>query len=577
MPETPPNDDPFAELFSRLPTAPSRDAAATPRAAARADTAPGAGEDTPAAGERVAARGAATAAGSPDAAASASPDPAEGAAPAPRSRRAAREAAQAAQRTSADQSAPASQESVATAPQEAAAPPSQEPAATAPQEAAPAPVSAASAVGTPSAPQASPPPEKPARAVSAAPAKTPLPTAAAASAPAAGGRTPQTLDALFESSHDDDEHARTARHHRERRKGRIAAWVILGVVLAILGGIVAGGFAVWNTYESQIRSFMGWEEPKDYEDGIAEGEATVTIVSGDTGASISTSLYQAGVTKTDEAFYDYLISTGQNPEFQPGVYTLKQKMTSAAALTMLEDPGSRRENTAQLPEGLTMESTLIRVSDGTGIPLADLQAAAADPSVYGVSAASLEGWLFPATYTFDPDTTPQEVIKTMVDRTVQSLDAAGVPVDQRERILTVASIIQREARFTADFYKVSRVIENRLAPDNDETHGYLQMDSTAQYGYNEINKGTASSSAEALENDNPWNTYVHPGLPIGPIANPGDVAIDAAMHPADGPWLYFVTVNLDTGETVFTTTYAEHEKAVAQWQEWCSANDSDDC
>lgn len=577
MPETPPNDDPFAELFSRLPTAPSRDAAATPRAAARADTAPGAGEDTPAAGERVAARGAATAAGSPDAAASASPDPAEGAAPAPRSRRAAREAAQAAQRTSADQSAPASQESVATAPQEAAAPQSQEPAATAPQEAAPAPVSAASAVGTPSAPQASPPPEKPARAVSAAPAKTPLPTAAAASAPAAGGRTPQTLDALFESSHDDDEHARTARHHRERRKGRIAAWVILGVVLAILGGIVAGGFAVWNTYESQIRSFMGWEEPKDYEDGIAEGEATVTIVSGDTGASISTSLYQAGVTKTDEAFYDYLISTGQNPEFQPGVYTLKQKMTSAAALTMLEDPGSRRENTAQLPEGLTMESTLIRVSDGTGMPLADLQAAAADPSVYGVSAASLEGWLFPATYTFDPDTTPQEVIKTMVDRTVQSLDAAGVPVDQRERILTIASIIQREARFTADFYKVSRVIENRLAPDNDETHGYLQMDSTAQYGYNEINKGTASSSAEALENDNPWNTYVHPGLPIGPIANPGDVAIDAAMHPADGPWLYFVTVNLDTGETVFTTTYAEHEKAVAQWQEWCSANDSDDC
>ena len=359
MPETPPNDDPFAELFSRLPTAPSRDAAATPRAAARADTAPGAGEDTPAAGERVAARGAATAAGSPDAAASASPDPAEGAAPAPRSRRAAREDAQAAERTSADQSAPASQESVATAPQEAAAPQSQEPAATAPQEAAPAPVSAASAVGTPSAPQASPPPEKPARAVSAAPAagparrtaaapeepapaKTPLPTAAAASAPAAGGRTPQTLDALFESSHDDDEHARTARHHRERRKGRIAAWVILGVVLAILGGIVAGGFAVWNTYESQIRSFMGWEEPKDYEDGIAEGEATVTIVSGDTGASISTSLYQAGVTKTDEAFYDYLISTGQNPEFQPGVYTLKQKMTSAAALTMLEDPGSRR-------------------------------------------------------------------------------------------------------------------------------------------------------------------------------------------------------------------------------------------
>ena len=352
---------------------------------------------------------------------------------------------------------------------------------------------------------------------------------------------------------------------------------MFAVILAILGGIVGGGFYVWTTYEDKIRAFMGWEEPKDYEDGIAEGEVSVTIVSGDTGSSISTTLFQSGVTKTDSAFYDYLIKTAQNPTFQPGVYTLKQKMSSAAALTALKDPANRRENTAQLPEGLTLESTLARVADGTGMPLADLEAAVADPSVYGVAASSLEGWLFPATYTFDPGTTAQQMIQTMVDRTVQSLDAAGVPVDQRERILTIASIIQREARFTQDFYKVSRVIENRLDPDNEETHGLLQMDSTAQYGFNEINKGTVSSSAEALENDNPWNTYLHPGLPIGPIANPGDVAIDAAMHPADGPWLYFVTVNLDTGETVFSTTYAEHEKAVAQWQEWCSANDSDDC
>ena len=396
--------------------------------------------------------------------------------------------------------------------------------------------------------------------------------------PVAAARATQGVEALFAAdAHDADDRARIERHQRDRRKSRIAGWVVFAVILAILGGIVGGGFYVWTTYEDKIRAFMGWEEPKDYEDGIAEGEVSVTIVSGDTGSSISTTLFQSGVTKTDSAFYDYLIKTAQNPTFQPGVYTLKQKMSSAAALTALKDPANRRENTAQLPEGLTLESTLARVADGTGTPLADLEAAVADPSVYGVAASSLEGWLFPATYTFDPGTTAQQMIQTMVDRTVQSLDAAGVPVDQRERILTIASIIQREARFTQDFYKVSRVIENRLDPDNEETHGLLQMDSTAQYGFNEINKGTVSSSAEALENDNPWNTYLHPGLPIGPIANPGDVAIDAAMHPADGPWLYFVTVNLDTGETVFSTTYAEHEKAVAQWQEWCSANDSDDC
>jgi UPF0755 protein len=101
-----------------------------------------------------------------------------------------------------------------------------------------------------------------------------------------------------------------------------------------------GGFYVWNTYEDKIRAFMGWEEPKDYEDGIAEGDATVTIVTGDTGSTISTSLFQAGVTKTDTAFYDYLIKTGQNPDFQPGVYTLKQKMSSAAALKALKTPAA---------------------------------------------------------------------------------------------------------------------------------------------------------------------------------------------------------------------------------------------
>ncbi|HBR89506.1 MAG TPA: ABC transporter substrate-binding protein, partial [Microbacterium sp.] len=169
-----------------------------------------------------------------------------------------------------------------------------------------------------------------------------------------------------------------------------------------------------------------------------------------------------------------------------------------------------------------------------------------------------------------------EVIQTMVDRTVASLDTAGVPEADREEILTIASIIQREAREEEDFYKVSRVIQNRLAPDNQETFGRLEMDSTAQYGIGE-DDGTVSSSEEALTDDNPWNTYVHPGLPIGPIANPGDVAIDAAMHPAEGPWLYFVTVNLDTGETVFTNTYADHLAAVDQWRAWCSENPDSGC
>ncbi|MFH8249840.1 endolytic transglycosylase MltG [Microbacterium sp. B2969] len=407
-------------------------------------------------------------------------------------------------------------------------------------------------------------------AAAAVPAPTPQESAPAAreSRPVAPSAS---LEDLFTGTASSDEIGRVPPPPNKRRR-RVGGWIALGIVLLILGGVAAGGLWVWNTYEDKIRAFMGWEEPKDYEAGQASGEALVTISSGDTGSTISTSLYNAGVTKTSDAFYDMLVKSGQNPTFYPGVYKLQQKMTSDAALTALQDPANKLENSALLREGLTVDQILPIVSEGVGVPLADLQAAVQDPSAYGVQADSLEGWLFPAMYTFDPGATAPQIIQTMVDRTVQSLDAAGVPAEDRQRVLTIASIIQREARFEDDFYKVSRVIENRLDPNNDQTFGLLQMDSTAQYGYGEMHDGTVSSSQAALDDDNPWNTYKHPGLPKGPIANAGDKAIDAAMHPADGPWLYFVTVNPDTGETVFTTNVQDHEKAVKQWQEWCAAN-----
>jgi UPF0755 protein len=292
---------------------------------------------------------------------------------------------------------------------------------------------------------------------------------------------------------------------------------------------------------------------------------------------VSQKLYDAGVTRTPDSLYDYMIENEVGFTFQPGVFTLRTQMTSAAVIAALEDPANRLENSAQLREGLTVAQSLTVISEQMSIPLEELEAAVADPTVYGVAAESLEGWLFPATYTFDPGTAPQQIIQRMVDRAVQSLDEAGVPVDDRQRILTIASIIQREARTEEDFFKVSRVIQNRLDPSNQETSGLLQMDSTAQYGYGELHDGTVSSSGEALSDDNPWNTYLHPGLPVGPIANPGDTAIAAAMSPAEGDWLYFVTVNLDTGETVFTSTGADHERAVAQWRAWCTEHPDSGC
>lgn len=399
----------------------------------------------------------------------------------------------------------------------------------------------------------------------------------AAAGGSGGSRPPASgsLEDLFAGRASTDEVRGAARPPRRRR--RTGAWVALVIVLVLVGGIVGGGVALWNTYGERVQAFFGTGEPTDFEPGMATGEARVTIVSGDTGESVSPKLFEAGVTKASDSLYRYMVENAVVFTFQPGVYRLQQQMTSAAVLEALRDPENRLDNSVQLREGLTLDQSLDVIAEQLSMPREDLDAAVADPSQYGVPAATLEGWIFPATYDFDEGVTATDVIGRMVQRTVQSLDQAGVPEADRERILIVASIIEREARNRDDFYKVSRVIENRLQPGNQETFGKLEMDSTVQYGANELGSGSVSTSTEARNSDNPWNTYMYPGLPIGPIANPGDLAIDAAMKPVDGPWLYFVTVNLDTGETVFTSTYSEHEQAVAQWRAWCAENPDGGC
>ena len=360
------------------------------------------------------------------------------------------------------------------------------------------------------------------------------------------------------------------------KKKRAGCIVALVVVLALLGGLTAGGFWVWNTYGDKIQDVLGTGEPKDYEAGIAEGEVMFTIHPGDGGLQISYALHEAGVTKTDEIFYDWLRENPPTPTFYPGTYKLQEKMTAAAAVAVLGDVNNKVSNAVLLREGETLQTILPTIAESLEIPIEDLQAAAADPSVFGVAAPTLEGWLFPATYDFSEGVSATDVLTTMVNRTVESLDHAGVPVDDRQRILTVAAIIQREAG-AGDMGKVAQVIYNRLGPDNTETYGLLQMDSTVAYGVGKLHDGVVATTDEDRANDNPYNTYLHPGLPAGPISNAGDEAIDAAMHPEPGPWFYFVTINLDTGETVFSETYAEQLAAEAQWHDWCEQNPDSGC
>jgi UPF0755 protein len=131
-------------------------------------------------------------------------------------------------------------------------------------------------------------------------------------------------------------------------------------------------------------------------------------------------------------------------------------------------------------------------------------------------------------------------------------------------VLIVASIIEREVNQDQYRAKVARVLYNRL-----DQGMPLSLDSTVIYAEN---LSTNTTTPKDRASSSKYNTYKHKGLPPGPIAAPGKAALDAAANPEPGKWLYFTTVDFDTGETKFAETFAEHEKNVAQWQAWCQAN-----
>jgi UPF0755 protein len=357
---------------------------------------------------------------------------------------------------------------------------------------------------------------------------------------------------------------RAGRGRRPKRHGRWRGCLVLLVALAL---VITGGVVGWNLVGDRILGMFGVHND-DYEGDGNGTEVDFSILEGDTGTSIADRLEEHGVIKESSAFVRVVMEQPEEPSFYPGTYALQEEMSAASALSVLTDETARIENTVTIPEGTVARDVYTLIESNVGIPVADLEAAAEDPQSFGLpeEATTLEGFLFPATYTFDNGVDATTVLQTMVDRTYQSLDAAGVPDDQVWDVIRMASLVEKEARITEDFYKVARVFYNRLDIDMP-----LQSDATVTYGTGEYDRA-ATTDDERGDDSNPYNTYAHTGMIPGPISNPGDTAIDAAMNPADGSWLYFVTVNQETGETVFSDTYEEHLQAVDQWQQWLEDN-----
>ncbi|WIB25094.1 endolytic transglycosylase MltG [Curtobacterium sp. MCSS17_015] len=360
--------------------------------------------------------------------------------------------------------------------------------------------------------------------------------------------------------------SRPARGERPpRRKGPlIAGIVIVALVLAAAGGAYA--FAAPKV-QALVSAFSGSQETDDYT-GDGTSKVTITIKDGDIGEDVAATLKRSGVVKTSSAFYELLLASPEI-QFQPGSYALKKKMSSKAALSALQDKANRVEDPSiVIPEGTALQDIEAGMVSKAGLSKDEVAAAAKDVSAYGLppGVTTLEGWLFPATYPIKPDWTAKQYFQAMVDTMKERLARAGVAEADQERVVVFASLVQKEAGLAADYPKVARVFQNRL-----DDGMRLQSDATVAYGTGNTHTVT-TTDAERADASNEYNTYQHEGLPPAPISNPGEVAINAVVNQASGNWLYFVTVDLDSGETVFSDTYDQHLVAVERFRAWLRAH-----
>jgi len=348
----------------------------------------------------------------------------------------------------------------------------------------------------------------------------------------------------------------------KKRRPWIGILVTLGLfaLVGIVGVTAFSGVRDWFSHTFSVA------EVPDF-DGPGDEPVLVTIPSGASGTMMGELLYEAGVVASTEAFRHAFQANPRANSIQAGTYELQKHMNAAQAVQAMLDNGTITFRLV-IPEGFTKSQVFARIEAVTGITQEEIDAALADPAALGlpeVAQGNPEGWLFPATYQIQPGQDATSILRTLIARTRQELMNQGADPEQWETILNKAALVEREVRDPADRPKVARAIQNRL-----DRGMALQIDAAVAYGLGI--SGTQLTLAHLADASNPFNTYQHLGLPPTPIANPGGAAIAAVLNPAEGNYIFWVTINLATGETVFTDTYADHQRYVAQLREWQAAN-----
>ena len=339
---------------------------------------------------------------------------------------------------------------------------------------------------------------------------------------------------------EEEEPERRVRRHRIRW---MAPWI---AALVILTPIAVGGYYAYSFYQSKYH-------PADFT-GAGYGSVMVEVNSGDTATSLAPELLNNGVIASDRAFVLAAEHSTNTQGLVPGTFRMHKHMQATLAYAMLVNPANVVEFTARIPEGLRATDIIARLAaaDPHISPsayqqaLKNLSALGLPPYAHGKP----EGYLYPDTYQIQPNASALSVLQQMVQSF--NLEAGAVNLTQNahpDQVIIVASLVQAEGGSVSDYPKIARVIYNRLAQGMK-----LQLDSTVLYGLNTY--GILARGTQ-LQSDSPYNTYKFKGLPPGPIDSPGAAAIQAALNPAAGNWLYFVTVDPKTKLTKFTSSYTQ--------------------
>jgi len=340
---------------------------------------------------------------------------------------------------------------------------------------------------------------------------------------------------------------------------------------SFLRKVLAIAFLLTSVFYVGSKAIDIFGGPPDFA-GPGFGNVQVEVENGDSIARIGNTLKSAGVVKSVDAFTAAAARNPSSAKISPGFYNMFLEMSAQEAVNRLLAPEAKIVARVIIPEGKRATDIFEILSTALQIPVAEFQTIAQDPSdlpLPDYANGNVEGFLFPATYEFQPGVTALEALQTMItkfnsvskqlDFEAQALAFGKSPYE----MLTVASILEGEGH-PRDFSKVARVVYNRLSLPM-----RLQFDSTVNYG---LGKSDVILTTKLLNTPTPYNSYLNDGLPPTPIGNPGLASMTASLNPEPGDWVYFVTTDLATKETKFTSSYLEFLVFKDELLAYCSAN-----